>query len=159
MSLIYYLIIFIFYFETETYTVHTCINNRCLYKDQFSSQHLWQWFIFKQMNLLLLSVHLFLLLPCVPSHSLSFCLCYTLTLTHPPSSPPVCNQGARCLVRENVPTYQKAPGFWVEAAKRRKRSSWIQWVRIVGWEQSCEERWLIPAAERQQRWKGTESGN
>lgn len=42
-------------------------------------------------------------------------------------------KGARCLVGENVPTYQKAPGFLVEAAKRRKRSSWIQWVQREGW--------------------------
>lgn len=31
-------------------------------------------------------------------------------------------KGARCLVPENVPTYQKAPGLHVEAAQRRKRS-------------------------------------
>ena len=85
-----------------------------------------------------------------------------LTLSpHPPSHSLLqcVTTGARCLVRENVPTYQKAPGFWVEAAKRRKRSSWIQWVRMEGWGQSCEERWLIPAAERRLCWKGTKRRN
>lgn len=90
------------------------------------------------------------------------CFCLTSSLKPTPPSPPrpllqCVTRGARCLVRENVPTYQKAPGFWVEAAQRRKRSSWIQWLRMEGWGQSCEERWLIPAAERRSLWKDAES--
>lgn len=47
--------------------------------------------------------------------------------THTPRSPLLLSssgvtKGARCLVPENVPTYQKAPGLHVEAAQRRKRS-------------------------------------
>lgn len=84
---------------------------------------------------------------------------FSLSLTSPPSLPkPILSSKVLPRVRDvwsekMFPHIKKAPGFWVDVSKRRKRSSWIQWVRRERWGQSWEWRWLIPAERRLHCWK------